>query len=87
MAEATLAKKYEKIEFNGQKVEAWFKINDSHFVHVDLLSDNNFNCLVLEHAESMDQRYLAEDGDLLYPQDFDSENQLIEAMIKEITGE
>lgn len=85
--EAALAEKYEKIEFKGSEIENWFKINDNHFVRVDKMMGDNYDCLLLEHAESLKQRYLAEDGDLFYPGDFESEEKLIEAMLKEASEE
>ncbi len=81
--ETGLGEKFKPNEFEGTQKEIWFTIGGNHFVHVDKITGGK-GCILLEHAESMEQRYLAEDGDLFYPEDFKTDEALIEAILKEI---
>lgn len=87
--EEELEKNYEKVLFEvNEKQENWFKISNNHFVHVDrMMESDKEGSILLEHAESMEERYLAEDGDRFFPDDYKKDHDLIRAVLKEATDE
>ncbi len=76
---AVLEKKHEHISTNGAK---WYIISDNHLVCASKIF--NGKCLVIEHAESKSTLYGAEDGDLFYPEDFNTVDDRVEAMRREV---
>ncbi len=80
-----LKEKYKEALFGD---EQWFILPDNQAIHiVELLS--GYNSLVIEYAENAEERSrkLADDGSQFALVDYDTSEEMFEAMMKEIECE
>lgn len=80
-----LKEKYDDVWFGD---EQWFILPDNQAIHiVELLS--GYNSLVIEYAENTEEksRNLAEDGSQFSILDYDTPEEMLDAMMKEIENE
>ena len=80
-----LKEKYDDAWFGN---EQWFILPDNQAIHiVELLS--GYNSLVIEYAENTDEksRHLAEDGSQFSLLDYDTPEEMFDAMMKEIEND
>ena len=84
--ESLLSEKYKSVIFKNDKYkgEKMFIGHTGKAVHIDIIA--GYKCLVIEHAETAEEaeRLTLEDGDLFYPEEFLSKNDLFKAMMNEI---
>ncbi|MDD6742215.1 MAG: hypothetical protein PUE22_01720 [Roseburia porci] len=80
-----LKKKFDDVYIGD---EQWFILPDNQAIHiVELLS--GYNSLVIEYAENIDEksRHLAEDGSQFSILDYNTPEEMFDAMMKEIENE
>lgn len=80
--EERLRKRYTKINL-GIDNDVYFLLDNGEVIH--LVARVPFEAIVIEHAENIEEakKYMFEDGDLFYMDEFDEE-QMFNEMIKEI---
>ena len=82
--EALLEKDYETFSEDGKK---WYMISENCIVHIDMILGENFDCLVPEFTASKDTLCIAEDGELYYPKDFQTDEEMIKKCVDDIKNE
>lgn len=77
-----LGQRYEKVSINDREC---FRLPNGIIVHVDAF-ENNGTAFVVEYADDINEAGINrfEDGDLFYPQDYDSEKDFAGAILGEI---